>query len=108
MKLRADFHVHTHYSYDSSLDPEELVRRAREEKIDVLGVADHGTCQGAIATRKIARGNPLVLIGQEVNTARGEILVFGPETDLTESEPPEITCKKAKDAVKRQRIPAVS
>ena len=97
MKLKADFHIHTHYSMDSSLPPEALIERAREEKLDIIGVADHGTCKGALDTKKLAEGNPLVLIGQEIITDKGDMLVFGVEKDMEEFNPLEETCKKAKE-----------
>ena len=96
MKLKADFHMHTHYSVDSSLPPEELVKKAREVGLDVVGVADHDTCRGALDVRMIAEGNPLVLIGQEVKTREGDLLVFGVEKDLKPRRPLGETCEEAK------------
>ena len=96
MKLKADFHIHTHYSVDSSLPPTELVKKARAAGISVIGVADHNTCRGAIDAKKAARGNPLVLIGQEVKTMEGDLLVFGPERDLKPGRPVKETCIEAR------------
>lgn len=96
MRLRADFHIHTHYSADSSLTLRELIKRSREKRLDVIGVADHGTCKGAIDTKKLSKGNPLVIVGQEVTTERGDILVFRIKKDLEQMRPLEETCRKAK------------
>ena len=97
MKLRADLHIHTYYSYDSSLPPDELVKKARELRLDVLGIADHGTCKGALDAREIAKGNPIILVGQEIKTDSGEILVFGIEEDLEQLRPLKETCSEAKN-----------
>ena len=96
MKLRADFHIHTHYSVDSSITPEELVKKARKEKLDIIGVVDHGTCKGALVTKKITKGNPYVLVGQEVRTSEGEIVVFGLKNNIKQKKPLKETCKEAK------------
>ncbi len=96
MKLKADFHIHTYYSFDSSLPPKEIVKISREIGLDVIGVVDHGTCKGAIDTKNISKGNPFVLIGQETKTKDGEIIVFGLEDDMKQGLSLVETCKKAK------------
>lgn len=95
--LRADLHVHTCYSYkDAETKPEELVKKARELGLDVIGVTDHGTTKGALDTQRAAHGKPLVLIGQEVRTKQGEIIVFGPRLDIEQKLDLLETCKIAK------------
>lgn len=82
MELRADMHMHTKYSSDSNLEPIDILRKSREEGLDVIGITDHNTTRGALETRKLSKGTPLVIIGQEVKTGEGEVMVFGPENDI--------------------------
>ena len=82
MKIRADFHIHTHHSSDSNASASAIIDNARRAGLDVIGVADHNTTRGAIEVRSLANGKPLVLVGQEVRTMSGEIIVFGPEKDI--------------------------
>ncbi len=97
MELKADLHIHTCYSTkDAETKPEELVKRARELGLDVIGVTDHGTTKGALDTQRAARGRPLVLIGQEVRTKQGEIIVFGPRLDIEQKLDLLETCRIAK------------
>ncbi len=96
MKLKADLHVHTHYSVDSSLPPSDIVKAARKKGLDVVGVVDHDTCKGALDTRKAAGSNPLILIGQEIKTVEGDLIVFGLEEDLSPGRPVKETCEEAK------------
>lgn len=69
--LKADFHMHTHYSPDSEMSPERLVARCLEVGLNCIAVTDHNTAEGAFAVREIAPF--MVIIGEEVNTAEGEV-----------------------------------
>ncbi|RLI97705.1 MAG: hypothetical protein DRO99_02650 [Candidatus Aenigmatarchaeota archaeon] len=97
--LKADFHVHTAMSGDSDISCHDIIREARLNYLDVVGVVDHNTTRGAIETRELAsREMPglLILVGQEVKTESGEIMVFGIEKDLPPDRPLLDTCKAAK------------
>jgi len=75
--IRADLHNHTHFSPDSILSPEYLVRRARERGIDVIAVTDHDTIEGGLRCRELAADEApelRVIVGEEVRTKDGEIL----------------------------------
>ncbi len=93
--ITANFHIHTKYSHDSNLEPSEILKTAEKLKFDVLGICDHNTTEGAIETRKLAKNilsgttgdrckatNVLVLIGQEIKTEYGDLVVFGTEENL--------------------------
>jgi len=74
--LKADFHVHTHYSKCSDMKPIDVVKEALIKNYDVIGVVDHNTVKGALATKKVAGKKLLVLHGEEIKTNYGELLVF--------------------------------
>jgi predicted metal-dependent phosphoesterase TrpH len=70
--LKADFHIHTRFSMDSSTDPEEVVRVCKQKNINCIAIADHGAIEGALVVKKLA---PFyVIVAEEVLTARGEIM----------------------------------
>jgi predicted metal-dependent phosphoesterase TrpH len=71
-KLRVEFHCHTIYSKDSLVEPQKLVETARRKGIDRLIVTDHNTLRGALVAQKI--DPELVIVGEEILTARGEFL----------------------------------
>ena len=77
----ANFHVHTKYSPDSSLEPKEILKVSKKQGVDVLGICDHNTTKGAIRTKELAK-NILVLVGQEIKTEYGDLCVFGTEENL--------------------------
>jgi predicted metal-dependent phosphoesterase TrpH len=84
--IRADLHIHTTYSDDSSVTPKTLVEKlVAHSFIKVAAVTDHDTAQGISATKKLAAAYPDILIipGVEISTAEGDLLVLG-----TEETPP--------------------
>ena len=69
--LKADFHMHTHFSPDSEMSPEEMVARCLKVGLNCIAVTDHNTIDGALAVQRIAPFT--VIIGEEVKTSQGEI-----------------------------------
>ena len=52
--LKADFHMHTHFSPDSEVAPERLVERCIKVGLNCIAVTDHNTTDGAFRVREIA------------------------------------------------------
>ena len=69
--LRGDFHMHTHYSYDSVMSPETLVARCLKVGLNCIAVTDHNTTEGAKVVQRLAPFR--VIVGEEVGTAQGEV-----------------------------------
>ena len=67
--LKADFHMHTHFSPDSEMAPEQLVRRCKKVGLTCIAVTDHNTTEGAFEVRELADFR--VIIGEEVGTPGG-------------------------------------
>jgi len=82
--LIADFHIHTKYSGDCKSEPKEILKTARKLNFNVLGIVDHDTTKGAIETKKLAT-DILILVGQEIKTEQGEIIIFGTNDKITGS-----------------------
>lgn len=70
--LRADLHVHTAYSPDSTNTPERIIARCRERGINCVAIADHNTMEGALRLREVAPFK--VIVAEEVRTSEGEIM----------------------------------
>lgn len=70
--LRADLHVHTHFSHDCRVRPERLVARCQEKGINCLAVTDHNTLAGALVVREITPFT--VIVGEEVWSTEGDII----------------------------------
>ena len=63
--------MHTHFSPDSEMSPEQLVERCTKVGLDCVAVTDHNTIEGALEVQRIAPFK--VIIGEEVNSSAGEI-----------------------------------
>src|SRR3989338_9070072 len=77
--FRADLHVHTHRSIDSLAKPEDVVRSAVKGGMSAIAVTDHNEVAGAYEAQRFARRERLpiqVIIGEEVSTDRGDLLVY--------------------------------
>ena len=99
--IRADLHNHTHFSPDSILSPEYLLRRARERSIDVIAVTDHNTVRGGLVVHELAaREYPeiRVVVGEEVRTREGEMLGLF----LTEDVPRDLSAAETVERIKAQ------
>jgi predicted metal-dependent phosphoesterase TrpH len=71
-----DLHMHTSWSHDCLVDPEELVDQAEEERLGAIAVTDHNAFGGALEAVELARDRPLTVIpGEEIKTAgQGEVI----------------------------------
>ena len=93
--LKADFHMHTHYSPDSEMSPERLVARCLKVGLNCIAVTDHNTTEGAFAVREIAPF--MVIIGEEVGTAEGEVTGLFLNETIPRGLSPVETSKRIKD-----------
>lgn len=73
-----DLHVHTSIgSADSIIDPEDVVKMARQAGLDGVCITEHGIRKSELAVELSLKYGFLVLSGIEATTDLGDILVFG-------------------------------
>ena len=80
-KPYADLHIHSCFS-DGSLTPEEIVQAALENKLGLLAVADHNTCEGSLAVQPLCKTSGIRCIpAVEIDALDGKrhvhILAYG-------------------------------
>ena len=74
MKINVDLHVHSNYSKDSLITPEDLVFYAKKRGLTAVAVTDHNQIEASL---KIAReADFLVIPGMEVSSADGHIVAL--------------------------------
>lgn len=86
--VRADYHFHTRYSYDSRTSLEEVLDRAQETRLDVLCVTDHDTVAGAEKLAAMARSPLSVVVGCEFTCDDGShVIGLGLSDMIVEARP---------------------
>lgn len=78
LRLAADMHIHSTIS-DGVAGPMEIVYAAIDKGLDIISITDHNSFQGSIMARKIAsniNGAPVIIVGNEVRTQYGDVLVY--------------------------------
>jgi predicted metal-dependent phosphoesterase TrpH len=72
--MKIDLHIHSRYSSDGSLAPEDIVEIARKKGLNGVAITDHDTVQGGLEARKYETGDFIVIVGAEIKTERGEVI----------------------------------
>ncbi len=76
MIVSADLHIHTTVS-DGLNSPKEVVLAAFYKGLNVIAITDHDTFQGALMAQRYVGGlDLLVIIGCEVSSIRGDVLLL--------------------------------
>jgi len=73
MIIKIDFHVHTYYSYDGLIKPEELVPYAKRAGLNGIAITDHDRIDGALKLAKNVT-DLLVIPGVEISSLEGHII----------------------------------
>jgi predicted metal-dependent phosphoesterase TrpH len=94
--LRADFHIHTKYSMDCDMSPEDIIERCQKMKINCLAVCDHGTAEGGLKMQELAPFK--IIVAEEILTPHGEIMGMF----LKESIPTRISVSEAVSRIREQ------
>jgi hypothetical protein len=71
-RLLVDLHNHTHHSYDAQNRLADYERAHAQGRIDVVAITDHNTIAGALELH--AQASFPVIVGEEVDTADGELI----------------------------------
>ncbi len=94
--MKADLHIHSHFSPDSQVSPQRIAARCVEVGLDCIAVTDHNTIEGGLAVREIAPF--MVIVGEEVKSADGEVTGLF----LTETVPRGLTAVETARRIKDQ------
>lgn len=75
MTLNIDLHIHSKYSFDSVLEPRDIVRTAAKKGLSIIAVTDHDSIRGGIETKKLSSDYGVeVIVGCEFRTSKGDLI----------------------------------
>ena len=94
--IKADLHIHTCYSIDSTASLEQIINRCLSIGINCLAIADHNTIEGAIKLREIAPFK--IIVAEEILTSAGEIIGLFLEEEI----PAKLPLEEAISRIKKQ------
>ena len=95
-RIQVDLHIHSRYSTDSLLSPEELIEAVARRGLGAIAVLDHNVIEGAFALREVA---PFpVIVGEEILTTEGEVAGLF----LQHWIPPKLTAAQTVARIKEQ------
>lgn len=69
-----DLHMHTHYSFDSKTQIEDVFERAIECGVQAIAITDHDTIEGALKAKACAPRELKVIPGIEITSDVGDII----------------------------------
>jgi predicted metal-dependent phosphoesterase TrpH len=93
-----DLHCHTSASFDSLASPRAVVRAAAARGLTHLAITDHDRIDGALAARAAAPAGLMVIVGEEVRTADGDLICLFLEHPI----PPGRSATETIEAARRQ------
>jgi len=72
--IKLDLHVHTVYSKDSLIKPEDAVRIAIKKGLNGLAICDHGTLKAYRMLKRRRYKDFIIIPGMEIETHIGEVM----------------------------------
>jgi len=93
-----DLHCHTRASFDCLSAPGAVVKAAAERGLTHLAITDHDRIDGALEARALAPAGLTVLIGEEVRTRDGDLIVVFLERAI----PPGLSAEETIAAAREQ------
>ena len=74
--MKIDMHVHSRYSHDGCMSPEDLIAAARRAGLNGAAVCDHNTLAGSKAAQAVCPDDFLIIPGAEYSTDVGHVLAY--------------------------------
>lgn len=94
LKAHVDLHVHTCYSYDGLIKPEELIFHAKKAGLNGVAITDHDRIDGALKMAKEIE-DFLIIPGIEISSLDGHIIGL----NLQEPVPKSLSAEETVDKI---------
>ena len=75
-----DLHIHSEYSPDSHAKIDNIIKKSKQENLEIIAISDHNTIDGTEEIMKKTRNTDILAIPSiEISSASGHILGLGCE-----------------------------
>ncbi len=72
---KADLHIHSKYSDDSSASIKNILNQAKKKKLNVIAITDHNTMNGVKEAQELGEKLGIdVIAGEEITTKEGHLI----------------------------------
>jgi PHP family Zn ribbon phosphoesterase len=77
-KFKADLHIHTSLSpcADEEMYPQNIIRQAKINDLDIVGICDHNSAENVLAAKKIGQEEDVAVIGGIEATSQEEVHIL--------------------------------
>ena len=77
-EFKADLHIHTSLSpcADEKMFPQGIIKQAKMNNLDIVGICDHNSAENVMATQKIGQREKIVVIGGIEATSQEEVHIL--------------------------------
>ncbi len=77
-KFKADLHIHTSLSpcADEEMFPQSIIKQAKINDLDIVGICDHNSAENVVATKKIGQREDVAVIGGIEATSQEEVHIL--------------------------------
>jgi PHP family Zn ribbon phosphoesterase len=85
-KFKADLHIHTSLSpcADEEMFPRDIIRQAKMNDLDIVGICDHNSAENVLAAKKIGHKEDIAVIGGIEATTQEEVHILAFFNDVKE------------------------
>ena len=77
-EFKADLHIHTCLSpcADGEMSPHRVIKQAKINSLDIVGICDHNSAENVVATRKIGKREKIKVFGGIEATSQEEVHIL--------------------------------
>ncbi|UCG68847.1 MAG: PHP domain-containing protein [Thermoplasmata archaeon] len=97
--MKIDIHIHSSYSSDGTVAPQEILKHAKNIKLNGIAITDHNEIAGSLKLWKENKNNKdfTVIPGMEVSSSEGHILALGVKEPVQGGLTPKETIERITD-----------
>jgi predicted metal-dependent phosphoesterase TrpH len=87
-----DLHMHSHFSPDSRMRPENMLQKAKVVGLNGIAITDYHTIAGGLVTKDLNKDKDFeVIVGEEITTYQGDVIALFLKENIEEGRSKSLT-----------------